>query len=111
MANCRFIFTCNFINKIIEPLHSRCTVVDFQNQTQEQATGLQGQFLCALKTILDHEQIQYEDKVLAKKHKALLPLIGVVSLMSVNVMLLQVVSTLPYWLMLLTLILTLCCLL
>ena len=29
-SNCRFIFTCNFINKIIDPLHSRCTVVDFR---------------------------------------------------------------------------------
>ena len=109
-TNCRFIFTCNFINKIIEPLHSRCTVVDFRIKP-EQATGLQGQFFTRLKTILDHEQIQYEDKVLAKLLQSVITLIGVVSLMSVSVMLLQVVSTLPYWLMLLTLILTLCCLL
>jgi len=71
-GNCRFIFTCNFINKIIEPLHSRCTVVDFRIKP-EQATGLQGQFFTRLKTILDHEQIQYEDKVLAKLTKRYYP--------------------------------------
>ena len=71
-TNCRFIFTCNFINKIIEPLHSRCTVVDFRIKP-EQATGLQGQFFTRLKTILDHEQIKYEDKVLAKLTKRYYP--------------------------------------
>ena len=70
-GNCRFIFTCNFINKIIEPLHSRCTVVDFRIKP-DQATGLQGQFFTRLKTILDHEQIKYEDKVLAKLIRMLL---------------------------------------
>ena len=43
-GNCRFIFTCNFINKIIEPLHSRCTVVDFRIKP-EQSVQLQGKFL------------------------------------------------------------------
>ena len=71
-SNCRFIFTCNFINKIIEPLHSRCTVVDFRIKP-EQATGLQGQFFTRLKTILTHEEIQYEDKVLAKLTKRYYP--------------------------------------
>ena len=71
-SNCRFIFTCNFINKIIEPLHSRCTVVDFRIKP-EQAVGLQGQFFTRLKTILDHEQIKYEDKVLAKLTKRYYP--------------------------------------
>ena len=64
-SNCRFIFTCNFINKIIEPLHSRCTVVDFRIKP-EQAVQLQGEFFTRLKSILVHEQVQYEDKVLAK---------------------------------------------
>ena len=71
-GNCRFIFTCNLINKIIEPLHSRCTVVDFRIKP-EQAVGLQGQFFTRLKTILDHEQIKYEDKVLAKLTKRYYP--------------------------------------
>ena len=71
-GNCRFIFTCNFINKIIEPLHSRCTVVDFRIKP-EQAVQLQGEFFTRLKTILDHEQIKYEDKVLAKLTKRYYP--------------------------------------
>ena len=71
-SNCRFIFTCNFINKIIEPLHSRCTVVDFRINP-EQATKLQGEFFTRLKTILTHEEVQYEDKVLAKLVKRYYP--------------------------------------
>ena len=63
--NCRFIFTCNFINKIIEPLHSRCTVVDFRIKS-EQAVKLQGEFFNRLKTILSKEDVKFEDKVLAK---------------------------------------------
>ena len=64
-SNCRFIFTCNFINKIIEPLHSRCTVVDFRVKNG-QNMELQGQFFNRLKTILSDENVQYEDKVIAK---------------------------------------------
>ena len=71
-SNCRFIFTCNFINKIIEPLHSRCTVVDFRIKP-EQATKLQGEFFTRLKTILTHEEVQYERKVLAKLVKRYYP--------------------------------------
>ena len=64
-SNCRFIFTCNFINKIIEPLHSRCTVVDFRIK-HEQAVKLQGDFFNRLKNILLKEDVKFEDKVLAK---------------------------------------------
>ena len=71
-GNCRFIFTCNFINKIIEPLHSRCTVVDFRIKP-EQAMKLQGEFFTRLKTILTHEEVQFEDKVLAKLVKRYYP--------------------------------------
>jgi len=71
-SNCRFIFTCNFINKIIEPLHSRCTVVDFRIK-HEQATQLQGEFFTRLKSILTHECVEYEDKVLAKLVKRYYP--------------------------------------
>ncbi len=63
--NCRFIFTCNFINKIIEPLHSRCTVVDFRIKNGEKI-ALQGTFFKRLKYILDSEKVDYEDKVIAK---------------------------------------------
>ncbi len=64
-GNCRFIFTCNFINKIIEPLHSRCTVVDFRVKNG-QSVQLQGQFFDRLRWILKNENVQFEDKVLAK---------------------------------------------
>jgi DNA polymerase III delta prime subunit len=64
-SNCRFIFTCNFINKIAEPLHSRCTVVDFRIKTGEQQR-LQAQFFDRLKGILDASGVAYEDKVLVK---------------------------------------------
>ena len=64
-TNCRFIFTCNFINKIIDPLHSRCTVVDFRIKTDEQQK-LQAHFFERLKGILDASGVGYEDKVLVK---------------------------------------------
>ena len=63
--NCRFIFTCNFQNKIIEPLHSRCTVVDFRIQ-KEQQQQLQGQFFMRLKQILNENKVEYQDKVIVK---------------------------------------------
>ena len=71
-SNCRFIFTCNFPNKIIEPLHSRCTVVDFKI-SNDQAVQLQGEFFTRLKSILTHECVEYEDKVLAKLVKRYYP--------------------------------------
>lgn len=64
-SNCRFIFTCNFINKIAEPLHSRCTVVDFRIKQAEQQR-LQAQFFDRLKGILDASGVAYEDKVVVK---------------------------------------------
>ena len=64
-SNCRFIFTCNFINKIIDPLHSRCTVVDFRIKAGEQQK-LQAAFFDRLKGILDASGVTYEDKVLVK---------------------------------------------
>ena len=64
-GNCRFIFTCNFINKIIEPLHSRCTVIDFRIKS-EQSVQLQGKFFDRLRRILKDEKVTFEDKVLAK---------------------------------------------
>jgi DNA polymerase III delta prime subunit len=62
--NCRFIFTCNYKNKIIEPLHSRCAVVDFNIKGKEKA-NLAGEFFKRLQDILNTESIQYDQKVLA----------------------------------------------
>jgi DNA polymerase III delta prime subunit len=64
-SNCRFIFTCNFPNKIIDPLHSRCTVIDFKIKSDE-AKKLQAKFFVRLKSILDEQQVAYDDKVLVK---------------------------------------------
>jgi DNA polymerase III delta prime subunit len=61
--NCRFIFTCNYKNKIIEPLHSRCAVVDFGIKGKEKANLAAG-FYGRLQDILQKEGITYENKVL-----------------------------------------------
>ena len=63
--NCRFIFTCNYKNKIIEPLHSRCAVVDFSVKGKEKAQ-LASSFYKRLQTILDNEKIVYDQKVLVE---------------------------------------------
>ena len=63
--NCRFIFTCNFKNKIIEPLHSRCTVIDFKI-TNGQRVKTATKFLDRLCDILKEEKIEYDKKVLAE---------------------------------------------
>jgi DNA polymerase III delta prime subunit len=61
--NCRFIFTCNYKNKIIEPLHSRCAVVDFNIKGKEKAKLAAG-FYQRLQGILQEKNIEYEDKVI-----------------------------------------------
>ena len=64
-GNCRFIFTCNFKNKIIEPLHSRCAVVDFSIKGKEKQQ-LAAQFFKRLQEILDTEGVKYDNKVLVE---------------------------------------------
>ena len=63
--NCRFIFTCNYKNKIIEPLHSRCAVIDFTIKGK-QRVQLAGSFFKRLQSILDVEKIEYDQKVVAE---------------------------------------------
>jgi len=63
--NCRFIFTCNYKNKIIEPLHSRCAVIDFTIKGK-QKVQLAGSFFKRLQTILEEERIDYDQKVVAE---------------------------------------------
>lgn len=62
--NCRFILTCNFKNKIIEPLHSRCGVYEF-NTSKKDMAELAGQFFKRFVHILDGESVQYEQKAVA----------------------------------------------
>ena len=64
-GNCRFIFTCNYKNKIISPLHSRCSVVDFGIGKKEKQ-GIAGQFFNRVRTILAEENIEYDPKVVSE---------------------------------------------
>ena len=61
--NCRFILTCNFKNRIIEPLHSRCSVYEF-NTSKKDLQGLCAQFLKHTQKILDKENIGYDQMVI-----------------------------------------------
>ena len=63
--NCRFIFTCNYKNKIIQPLQSRCSVFDFVIK-KEDKLDLQGQFFMRIRQILKENAVTAEDKVLVK---------------------------------------------
>ena len=62
--NCRFILTCNFKNRIIEPLHSRCGVYEF-NTSKKDMADLAQQFHRRLKVILTLEEVEFKDKVIA----------------------------------------------
>lgn len=63
--NCRFIFTCNFKNRIIAPLHSRCAVVEFKIPNKEKP-AIAGAFFRRVTDILSFESIQADGKVVAK---------------------------------------------
>ena len=63
--NCRFIFTCNYKNKIIDPLHSRCSVVDFSVNKKDKPT-IAAQFFTRINYILDKENIKSNKKVVAE---------------------------------------------
>ncbi len=63
--NCRFIFTCNYKNKIIEPLHSRCSVIDFSISRHDKPS-IAIQFFKRIKVILAKENVEGDKKVLAE---------------------------------------------
>jgi len=63
--NCRFIFTCNYKNKILEPLHSRCTVIEFSIRGKEKQEVAHA-FFKRINNILEQEKIEYDKKVLAE---------------------------------------------
>jgi DNA polymerase III delta prime subunit len=62
--NCRFILTCNFKNRIIEPLHSRCGVYEF-NTTKKELAQLAAQFMKRATKILEDEGVSYDQKAVA----------------------------------------------
>jgi DNA polymerase III delta prime subunit len=64
-GNCRFIFTCNYKNKILEPLHSRCAVVDFSIKGKERQS-IAAQFFKRLQEILAAEGVESDNKVLVE---------------------------------------------
>ncbi len=64
-GNCRFIFTCNFKNRIIEPLHSRTSVIDFKIEKKDRPEMAQ-KFMGRMQYILTQEGIPYEGNVLAE---------------------------------------------
>ena len=63
--NCRFIFTCNFKNRIIQPLHSRCAVVDFKIPKDEKPK-VAAAFYKRVVEVLSREAIEFNSKVVAK---------------------------------------------
>jgi DNA polymerase III delta prime subunit len=69
-VNCSFIFTCNYKTRIIEPLHSRCAVIDFNLKNGEKVK-MASAFFKRIQSILQSEKIEYVDSVIAeliKKH-------------------------------------------
>lgn len=64
-SNCRFIITCNFKNRVIEPLHSRCAVIDFKIQPADKAEMMK-QFAQRIVRILKQENITFDMKVIAQ---------------------------------------------
>lgn len=70
--NCRFIFTCNYKNKIIEPLHSRLALVEFIFKEDEH-DSLMASFYKRMLDILEQEGVEYDKKVVAKVIKKMFP--------------------------------------
>jgi len=64
-GNCGFIFTCNYKNRIIEPIHSRCSVIDFRIANGDRAK-LASRFMARVIDVLDKEGITYDKNVVAE---------------------------------------------
>ena len=64
-SNCRFIFTCNYKNKILPALHSRCTVIDFRIENGQKVKTAT-EFMNRLSIILKDEKVEFDKKVLAE---------------------------------------------
>ena len=64
-GNCRFIFTCNFKNRIIEPLHSRCAVIEFKIDSKDKQE-IAATFFKRAVSILKQENIEFDPKVVAE---------------------------------------------
>ena len=70
--NCGFILTCNFKNRIIEPLHSRCSVIEFRIPSSLKPT-LADKFFKRVQTILTEENVQFQPKAVASVVKKYFP--------------------------------------
>ena len=62
-SNCSFIFTCNFKNRIIDPIHSRCSVIDFKINGSK--PKLATQLFKRIENILSQEKVEYDKEVVA----------------------------------------------
>ena len=71
-GKCRFIFICNYKNKIIDPIHSRCAVIDFGIQGNERQY-ISAKIFKRIKQILVEKDIEYDDKVLVEIIKKYFP--------------------------------------
>ena len=60
-SNCSFIFTCNYKNRIIEPLHSRCAVIEFSLKNGEKAK-MASAFFKRIQSILQSENVEFDDR-------------------------------------------------
>lgn len=64
-GNCSFIFTCNFVNRILDAIHSRCPIISFKLNGIDKST-MASQFLARIETILKSEKITYDKKVIVE---------------------------------------------
>ena len=71
--HCRFILTCNYPHNIIDAIHSRCSVVDFHVRSPESLRKLSGLFFGKVSQILKSNEIQFDERILAKYIMSMAP--------------------------------------